>query len=36
MLELFQAIVLIIVGLFVWYLEKGLDNKKRRKNEQQH
>ncbi len=36
MLELFQSLTLIVVGSFVWYLGKGLDSKKRRKNEQQH
>ena len=32
MLELFQSLILIIVGAFVWYLDKGLNNKKRKKN----
>ncbi len=32
MLELFQSLTLIVVGAFVWYLGKELDNKKRRKN----
>ena len=31
MLELFQSLILIIVGLFVWYLGKGLDSKKKSK-----
>ena len=31
MLELFQSLILIIVGAFVWYLGKGLDNKKKEK-----
>lgn len=31
-MEIFQATVLIVVGAFVWYLSKGLDNKKSKKS----
>lgn len=32
MYEIFQAIVLILLGAFIWYLNKGLDNKKSKKS----